>query len=80
MYVIPSRVHSFVDAIQLIELSCEALLLYVFKFFFCFLFVRQEMASSPVMSFDPLPPLDSTYSYTRPERYSSLTSKEETVP
>lgn len=29
----------------------------------------QEVTSQPVMGFDPLPPLDSIISYTRPERY-----------
>ena len=29
----------------------------------------QEVTSQPVMGFDPLPPLDSIVSYTRPERY-----------
>ena len=32
----------------------------------------QEVTSQPVMGFDPLPPLDSIISYTRPERYPHL--------
>lgn len=34
-----------------------------------FLLPLQEVTSQPVMGFDPLPPLDSVVSYTRPERY-----------
>lgn len=34
-----------------------------------FLLLLQEVTSQPVMGFDPLPPLDSIVSYTRPERY-----------
>lgn len=29
----------------------------------------KEVTSQPIMGFDPLPPLDSIVSYTRPERY-----------
>jgi len=34
-----------------------------------FFSLLQEVTSQPVMGFDPLPPLDSIVSYTRPERY-----------
>lgn len=41
-------------------------ILYVNSWFFAG--CLQEVTTQPVMSFDPLPPLDSVISYTRPER------------
>uniref|UniRef100_A0A8C3UWX9 Transcription factor 25 n=1 Tax=Catharus ustulatus TaxID=91951 RepID=A0A8C3UWX9_CATUS len=38
-----------------------------------------EVTSQPVMGFDPLPPLDSIVSYTRPERYHLHPSNESTL-
>lgn len=32
----------------------------------------QDVTTQSVMGFDPLPPSDTIYSYTRPERYLSL--------
>lgn len=34
-----------------------------------FVCLLQEVTTQPGMGFDPLPPLDSIMSYTRPERY-----------
>ena len=34
---------------------------------FCFV-LFQELAHSPVLSYDPLPPQDAIVSYTRPDR------------
>ncbi|XP_008304274.1 ribosome quality control complex subunit TCF25 [Stegastes partitus] len=38
-----------------------------------------EVTTQPVMSFDPLPPLDSVMSYTRPERQHAGASNESTL-
>jgi hypothetical protein len=39
-----------------------------------FLF-KKELTVSPVMSYDPLPPVDSVAGYTRPERYDQQLAK-----
>ncbi|KAI1904218.1 hypothetical protein AGOR_G00003410 [Albula goreensis] len=38
-----------------------------------------EVTTQPVMGFDPLPPLDSVVSYTRPERQNGAASNESTL-
>ncbi|KAL7870944.1 hypothetical protein SRHO_G00084410 [Serrasalmus rhombeus] len=38
-----------------------------------------EVTTQPVMSYDPLPPLDSIMSYTRPERQNARASNESTL-
>ncbi|XP_062861286.1 transcription factor 25 [Trichomycterus rosablanca] len=38
-----------------------------------------EVTTQPVMSYDPLPPLDSVASYTRPERQNARASNESTL-
>ena len=37
--------------------------------FDCILLTLQEISLSPILSHDPLPPLDSVAAYTRPPRY-----------
>jgi hypothetical protein len=38
----------------------------------CFMSLLKDVTTQSVMGFDPLPPLDTIYSYVRPERYLPL--------